>query len=167
MKPVPVLYLDLDGTVRKGPDELDGKFVNAVKDVEVFPAALERMKQAKEQGWRIVAVTNQGGVSMGFMDYQTAQLIQLETNTQCEGLFDHMMMCVHHPDAEDPEFRVCWCRKPRAGMVIEAAIAMGQKFDEYYPPHMALFIGDREEDRLCADAANIQFIDAKKWRGKE
>jgi D-glycero-D-manno-heptose 1,7-bisphosphate phosphatase len=43
-KPTPVLYLDLDGTVRKGYDEL-GRFVNTKEDVEVFPevpAILER-----------------------------------------------------------------------------------------------------------------------------
>jgi hypothetical protein len=35
-KAVPVLYLDLDGTVRKGKDEL-GRFVNGPDDVELFP----------------------------------------------------------------------------------------------------------------------------------
>ena len=37
-KAVPVLYLDMDGTVRKGKDEL-GRFVNGPEDVEVFPEA--------------------------------------------------------------------------------------------------------------------------------
>ena len=74
------------------------------------------------------------------------------------------MMCIHHADAKDPEFAVCWCRKPHAGLIIEAAIDLGQHYDEYSPPHMALFVGDREEDRGCAEAANIRFMDAKDWR---
>ena len=38
--------------------------------------------------------------------------------------------------------------------------------NEYYPPHMALFVGDREEDKQCAENANIPFMDAKEWREK-
>ncbi len=46
MKPTPVLYLDLDGTVRHGKDEL-GHFVNEPSDVVIFPEALKLMRQAK------------------------------------------------------------------------------------------------------------------------
>lgn len=35
-----VLYIDLDGTVRKGFGEL-GKFVNFASDVEIFPKVRE------------------------------------------------------------------------------------------------------------------------------
>lgn len=160
---VPVLYLDLDDTVREGKDTM-GRFVNTPEDVKVFPKAVEQMQKAKDSGWRIVGITNQGGVAMGFMTMETLNAIMAETQKQAHGLFDKIMACVHFPDAKDPEMAVCWCRKPRIGLIVEAAIALGQHFDEYYPPHMALFVGDREEDRLCAEAANIQFMDAKKWR---
>jgi phosphoglycolate phosphatase-like HAD superfamily hydrolase len=36
--------------------------------------------------------------------------------------------------------------------------------DECYPPHLALFVGDRPEDKECAKAANIKFMETKKWR---
>lgn len=162
-KAVPVLYLDLDGTVRKGYDEL-GRFVNKVEDVEVFPEAIQQMSLFGGEGWRIVAITNQGGVAMGFMDNETAFDIQYETNKQTGNRFDYMMMCTHHPEASDPEMAVCWCRKPKPGMIIEAAINMGKRFNEYYPPHMALVVGDRDEDRQAAEAAGIRFIDAATWR---
>jgi len=164
-KPTPILFLDLDSTVRKGVDEL-GHFVHTVADVEVFPAAVEQMKKAKAQGWRIVAITNQGGVALGSFPYSDAVATLAETNKQTGELFDKMMMCIHHPDAKDPEMAVCWCRKPKPGMVIEAAIGLGVQHNEYYPPHMALFVGDRPEDQQCAEAAGIQFMDAKKWRGE-
>lgn len=41
---VPVLYLDLDGTVRHGHDEL-GRFVNGPDDVVVFPEATAMMRR--------------------------------------------------------------------------------------------------------------------------
>lgn len=161
----PVLYLDLDDTVRKGKDAL-GRFVNTVEDVEVFPEAVEQMRKAKALGWRIIGVTNQGGVAMGYMTMETLQAIMAETQRQAEGLFDKIMACTHFPNAEDPEMAVCWCRKPRIGLIVDAAITMNRELNdaEYYPPHMALFVGDREEDRLCAEGAGIQFLDAVKWR---
>lgn len=163
MNSTPVLYLDLDGTVRHGKDEL-GHFVNEVSDVKVFEGVPELMKKYKEKGYRIVAITNQGGVAMGHMTMEVARAICLETYKQCGGLFDKVMMCVHHPDATDPEMATCWCRKPRIGNIVEAAIRMGQEHDEYYPPHMALFVGDRPEDKECAESAGIEFMDAREWR---
>lgn len=163
-KPTPVLYLDLDGTVRKGYDEL-GRFVNNKDDVEVFPEVPALLKAFKEQGWRIVGITNQGGVALGFMPFSDLTANIEETQRQCNGLFDKIMACVHHPDAKDPEMAVCWCRKPRIGLIVDAANAMGEQFEpEYYPPHLALFVGDRPEDRECAANANIRFMEAKDWR---
>lgn len=162
-KAVPVLYLDLDGTVRHGKDQL-GIFVNKPEDVVVFPEALQRMREYKKFGWRIVAITNQGGVALGFMDFKIAMAILAETQLQCRQSFDQMMMCIHHPDAKEPEMAVCWCRKPRIGNIVEAALRLGQRHDEYYPPHMALFVGDRPEDKDCAESAGIRFMDAKEWR---
>ena len=164
MKAIPVLYLDLDGTVRHGKDEL-GHFVNEPSDVVIFPEALEKMRQAKADGWRIIGVTNQGGVSLGYMTYEVALDTIAATHTLTETLFDRIMMCVHHPYAKDPEMAICWCRKPRMGLVLEGALSLSQQYpDEYYPPHMALFVGDRSEDMGCAEASNMTFMWAKDWR---
>lgn len=35
---------------------------------------------------------------------------------------------------------------------------------EYYPPHMALMVGDRPEDEECARIASVQFMAAAAWR---
>lgn len=166
-RPVHILYLDLDGTVRHGKNEL-GHFVNTVADVHVFPEARERMREFKQNGWRIVGITNQGGVALGYMSFEVAQQIQLTTYVACEKLFDKIMLCVHHPDATNREMAVCWCRKPRIGNIVEAAVRLGYEYpDEYYPPHLALFVGDRLEDRECAAGAGIGFMDAKDWRASE
>lgn len=163
-KRVPVLYLDLDGTVRWGKDEL-GRFVNCAEDVRLFaevPALLRRYKRA---GWRIVAVSNQGGIALGHMEFAQCAASMMETQLQAGNAFDKIVFCRHHPDATDPEYAVCWCRKPRPGMVIEAALALAEKHPgEYYPPHMGLFVGDRDEDRGCAENAGLPFMWAVEWR---
>jgi len=163
-KRVPVLYLDIDGTVRWGKDEL-GRFVNEPGDVRVFdevPALLARYKAA---GWRIVGVSNQGGIGLGIVTVENVVTAMWSTQLACWNAFDKIAFCQHHPDAPDPEFAVCWCRKPRAGLVIETAISLVNLHPgELYPPHLALFVGDRSEDEGCAQAANIRFMSAADWR---
>lgn len=165
-KPVPVLYLDLDGTVRHGKTEL-GRFVNSPDDVVVFPEAVEMMRRWKNGGGRVVGVTNQGGVALGLLDHDVMVAAIMETYRQADGLFDHIHVCVHHPDAEDPGMARCWCRKPSAGAVVEAVHGLRDKVSgEYWPPHMALFVGDRPEDEACARSAGIDFEWAHDWRAR-
>lgn len=159
----PVLYLDLDDTVRMGKATL-GRFVNKAEDVKVFPEVPAILAAYKRSGWRIVAISNQGGVALGLLTIEECGAAMLETQKQCHGLFDKMGFCTHHPDAPDPEHAVCWCRKPRIGLILDSAYALAQKHNEYYPPHLALFVGDRPEDVECAANAGIKFMDAAEWR---
>jgi D-glycero-D-manno-heptose 1,7-bisphosphate phosphatase len=161
---VPVLYLDMDGTVRKGYDEL-GRFVNGPEDVEVFPEAVARMRKWKQAGGRIAAVSNQGGIALGIVSYSKVAAAMAETQRQCDGLFDLISFCAHHPGAQNPENARCWCRKPSAGAAVEAVHGLVARFPgEYYPPYMGLFVGDRPEDEECAKSAGLDFEWAAKWR---
>lgn len=119
---VPLLVLDLDGTVREG------------------------------------------GIALGIVTLEKVQQAILETHLQCQDLFDKIVFCQHHPDAKDPEYARCWCRKPAPGGLVEAALECARHFHEMYPPHLALFVGDREEDRQCAANINFPFMWAKAWR---
>lgn len=159
-----MLYVDFDGTVRKGHTEL-GKWVNTKADVEVFEQVPELLVRYKRLGWRIVGVTNQGGVALGHLEYHDMMAALAETSRQCKHIFDDIQFCIHHPDSEDLDMAKCWCRKPRAGMVVQGALRLQEKYPgETYPPHLALFVGDRPEDQQCAQAANIDFLQADLWR---
>jgi D-glycero-D-manno-heptose 1,7-bisphosphate phosphatase len=165
-KMVPVLYLDIDGTVRLGKDEL-GRFVNEPKDVRVFSEVPDILQAYKRLGWRIVGISNQGGIALGHMTLETCVAAMVETQNQVGGAFDKIAWCSHHPDAKDLEMARCWCRKPRPGLVIETALALADQTGEIYPPHLALFVGDRPEDYECANNANISFMGAKEWRDRQ
>ena len=163
-KRVPILYLDLDGTVRKGKDEL-GRFVNCADDVELFPRMAERLLSYKQQGWRLVAVSNQGGIATGMCREEDVRAAIFRTQELSGGAFDLMYICQHHPDAHDLEWRNCFCRKPKMGMLVMAATELGfRNPGELYPPHISLMVGDREEDRGCAESAGLPFMWAKDWR---
>lgn len=165
-KRVPVLYLDIDGTVRHGYDEL-GHFVNKAEDVKVFDGVPELLWNYKKLGWRIVGVSNQGGIALGHMTMEDCVAQMAETQRQCLSAFDKIAWCSHHPAAKDPEMAVCWCRKPKAGLIIEAALALCATTGEMYPPHMSLMVGDMDTDQQCADNAGLTFMYANAWRNGE
>jgi D-glycero-D-manno-heptose 1,7-bisphosphate phosphatase len=161
---VPVLYLDLDGTVRQGKDDALGRFVNGPEDVVVFPEAIEMMRRWKTGGGRIIAVSNQGGVALGIVSYEKVAAAMRETQRQAEGLMDKICFCCHHPQAKHPESARCWCRKPSPGLIIEAALDLAAHFNEFYPPYMGRMVGDRPEDEQCAGLAGLDFQWAADWR---
>jgi D-glycero-D-manno-heptose 1,7-bisphosphate phosphatase len=164
-RPVKLLVVDLDGTVRKGFDEL-GRFVNGPEDVEVFPEARALLKAWKASGGRIIAASNQGGIAMGHTTFDRTMAAMVETHRQCGGVFDKIQFCRHHPQASDPEYARCWCRKPSPGIFIEAAVDLARAHREFYPPWLGLFVGDREEDEQCAKLAGLTFKWAKDWRAE-
>ena len=165
LKQVPLLILDLDGTVRHCRDDVVPGFVNGVEDVKVYPEAVRLMYEWKARGGRIIAVTNQGGVALGYLSADDVNAAMTETHRQCDMLFDAMAACPHHPDATEPHKARCWCRKPKPGLAIIAVQSLARRFpEEDYPPHLALFVGDRPEDEACAEALDVDFMWAHTWR---
>lgn len=165
LRPVPVLLLDIDGTVREGKDDPLGRFVNGPEDVRVFPSAVEHIRAWKSGGGRIVGVSNQGGVALGLVSYGQVAAAMAETHCQAEELFDRLTFCVHHPNADHPEMARCWCRKPKPGLAIEALNDLARQHpEEFYPPYMALMVGDRPEDEAMAKALDVDFVWAAEWR---
>ena len=163
-KPTPLLILDLDGTVRQGKDDPLGRFVNGPEDVVVFPEAVEMMRRHKRAGGRILGASNQGGIALWHVTTEQVYAALEKTFQDCEGMFDRICICSHHPDADKLEDSRCWCRKPLPGMVLEGITDLAQFYGERYVPWMALFVGDRPEDEECARLLGVDFQWAHEWR---
>ncbi len=159
---VRIPFTDLDGTVRKGKDEL-GRFVNTPEDVELFEGVKDILWRYYDAGWLIVGIINQGGIALGHMTWEahTACVIKMfKLLARDDGIHPYLSVevCPHAPDAG------CLCRKPRYGMLAFAAhrIMIAKDIDW----EGSLFVGDRPEDRECAAAAGIRFQVASQWREK-
>lgn len=85
--PTHVLWIDLDGTVRHGFDEL-GYFVHKPEHVQIFDGVANILAAYKLAGWRIVGVTNQGGVALGHLTVEDVMSVNFQTHRMCHGLFD-------------------------------------------------------------------------------
>lgn len=163
---VPVLYLDLDGTVRLGPDDNHGKFVNKPRDVAIFPGIRRKLLGYKSQGWRIVGISNQGGIALGHTTEAAVQACMERTDFLCGRVFDLILYCPHHPQALKQDMQRCTCRKPLTGMLYSAVAQLTAKYGvvEAYPFSIALLVGDMTTDEQCAKAARVKFMYAKEWR---
>jgi D-glycero-D-manno-heptose 1,7-bisphosphate phosphatase len=114
------VFIDKDGTlVENIPYNIDPVKVCIYKDV---PEAL-RMLNAK--GFKIVVVSNQPGIALGhFKKRDFEKFIHFfykrfeEQGIKLDGFY----YCPHHPDGKVAKYsKECKCRKPKSGMILQAA----------------------------------------------
>lgn len=167
-----VLFLDLDGTVRYSKDP--SGFINKPEDVAIFDNVLNQMKRWRRAGWHIIGVTNQAGPALGLAEQgpiieairRTSELLTVKTrdiSAKKGQLFTGIQVCLHHPEDN------CFCRKPRTGMIANGVYnllrLMG--YQGVVRPVDCVMVGDRDEDRKCAESAGIVFMHAQEWRKGE
>ncbi len=162
MPVVPALVLDIDGTVIRNKN--GDTFINKAEEVELFPGVEDKIWQYKNEGYLIIALSNQGGVAHG---YQTVP----ETDAKFQAMIDQF--------EKNPFDLIKWSifdaagtvypynirslgRKPSYGLL---AIAEMELFELGYLVDWdhSLFVGDRLEDAECALNAQIPFEHADRF----
>jgi D-glycero-D-manno-heptose 1,7-bisphosphate phosphatase len=143
----PALFLDRDGVIN-----IDKGFAYRPDQIDWVDGAIEAIRLANARGYLVVVVTNQSGVARGY--YGEEAVISLhrwmqERFAEAGARVDQFLYCPHHPDGSVPEYsRVCDCRKPAPGMLLEA-LAGGIRADA------SLLVGDRDSDLEAARRAGI------------
>ena len=141
----PTVFLDRDGTVNvKAPKacyiENSGQFV-------WLEGAKEAVRLLKENGFRVLMVTNQPGIARGNLTGDTLEAIHKKMQRDLEQIgaeIDKIYYCPH--DWEEG----CECRKPRPGMLYQA-----QK-DYHLDLTKCVMIGDDERDMAAGRAAGCK-----------
>lgn len=116
----PAVFLDRDGILIE-----DVQALTELQQIRVLPGIAESLRTLRAAGFGLIVVTNQPVVARGMIS--EAELLrihlQLRSALQTAGAdVDAIYFCPHHPNATLPEYRLtCECRKPRPGMLIEAA----------------------------------------------
>ncbi|WP_459545452.1 HAD-IIIA family hydrolase [Nocardia sp. X0981] len=113
--------------------------------VRPVPAARAQLRRLRRAGIRTGVVSNQSGVATGRIT--PAQLAAVESRVEeLLGPFDTWQVCVH--GRQDG----CGCRKPRPGLVLAAARALG------VDPRHCVVIGDIGSDIDAAHAAGAAAV---------
>lgn len=147
------IFLDRDGTINK----YDG-FITDIDKFVLEDGAAEAIKKINSSGYLAIVITNQPVIARGEVSLSELDEIhnKMETLLGEKGAYlDGIYFCPHHPDkgfkGERPEYKIiCSCRKPKAGMIFEAA----EKFN--IDLSQSFMIGDGENDVKCGKNAGCK-----------
>jgi len=112
-----LVILDRDGTINHDSDQ----YIKSPQEWKPLPGSLEAIARLTQGGWRCVVATNQSGIARGLFDMATLNAIHAEMHRAVAlagGRIDAIFFCPHAADAN------CECRKPKPGLLREAAARM-------------------------------------------
>ena len=154
-----LLFLDRDGTLNHS---LVNRPPNHPSEVQLLPGVASKLHQCAAMGWRIVIITNQGGIAFGYQTERQAHATHRAVLDALPVEADASYLCPHHPDGTVARFAVtCPNRKPSPGAILDALARFGAE------PPSCLFVGDHDTDRLAAEAAGVPFKWASEFFGWE
>jgi D,D-heptose 1,7-bisphosphate phosphatase len=122
------IFLDRDGVINSMVYNPDFGLVDSPAnpgEFNLLPGVPEAVKQINETGFLAIVISNQPGIAKG---KYSRVLLEATTDKMHQILgaqgarLDAVYYCLHHPDAALDEFRInCNCRKPRPGLLRQAA----------------------------------------------
>ncbi len=125
----------------------------ALDEFQVNPAALEPLQKLKAAGFVLLATTNQPGLSRGYLPRR--ELDRMHVLLKQRLPLDDILVCPH--DETDR----CPCRKPQAGLLMEAAFKWHLDLERSY------VISDKWQDAQAAHVAGCTSLLLKSpWIGK-
>jgi len=138
------LFLDRDGVVN-----VEKNYLHKIEDFELMEGILDVCRKYQEQGYLIIIVTNQSGISRGYYSEEDFALLSrwMVEHFKNSGItITRIYHCPHHESIDG----VCECRKPSPGMFLEA--------EREYDLDMAtsVMIGDNERDIEAAIRAGVE-----------
>lgn len=149
------VFLDRDGTINKYKG-----FITDPSQMELLPCVAEAIKKINDIGYLAIVITNQPVIARGDCTLEELEQIHLKMETLLgeQGAYlDDIFFCPHHPDkgfeGEREEYKIeCSCRKPKPGMLLQAA----QKYN--IDLKSSYMIGDSLADVQAGNAAGCKSI---------
>ena len=134
------VLLDRDGTL-----VVDIPYNGDPARVEPVPGATEALARLRGAGIRLAVVSNQSGVGRGLLSAAQVQAVN-QRMEELLGPLGPVLVCPHAPGEG------CTCRKPRPGLVLQAAERLG------VAPERCAVIGDIGADVEAARAAGARGV---------
>lgn len=147
------MFLDRDGVLIADT----GVPLTHAGDIQILPGVPAALVHLREAGFRLIAVTNQSVVARGILSEPALIALHeaIDQRLLSEGgpRLDAWYYCPHHPKATLPAYRTdCPCRKPRPGLLIQAAADLGLDLTR------SLMVGDRLTDVAAGRSAGCRTL---------
>lgn len=126
------VFLDRDGTISE-----EVNYLTNPAQLKILPKAGKAIKLLNENGFKVIVVTNQSAIARGYIteeDLETIHRKMLQELSREKAHVDAVYYCPHHPNDN------CECRKPRAALLIKAAVELGVSLHDSY------VVGDKQSD---------------------
>jgi len=153
------VFLDRDGVLNDPVlDPADGRPESPLRasDVALVSGAAEGCRILQAAGYALVVVSNQPGAAKGKASLEDLWGVheRVVALLAARGVaIDDWRYCFHHPDAAVPALRTrCACRKPAAGMLLDAAAARGLALARSW------MIGDADTDVAAGRRAGARTV---------
>jgi transaldolase len=145
------VFLDRDGVINRTMIVAGRPCApTSLREFELLPGVAEAVAAFRRAGFRVVVVTNQPDVAAGRLGRATVEAMHRALRARLA--VDDVFVC-YHGDAHG-----CACRKPRPGMLLEAAHKWAIDLSESF------MIGDRWRDVEAGQRAGCRTV----WvRGEE
>jgi D-glycero-D-manno-heptose 1,7-bisphosphate phosphatase len=143
------VFLDRDGTINE-----EMGYINHIDRFVLIPGAAAAIRRINESGLKAVVVTNQSGVARGYFPMKLIDQVHQKMSDllEKEGAFlDVIYTCTHAPPSKG-EAGGCGCRKPKIGLMKQAAQEMNLDLEKSY------VVGDRFKDVEMARNAGAKAI---------
>jgi D-glycero-D-manno-heptose 1,7-bisphosphate phosphatase len=135
--------LDRDGVINKPSTA----YVKSVEEWRPIAGSIDAIARLTKAGIKVAITTNQSAIARGLFDVGELNAMHRKMHQAVEmvgGRIDAIFFCPHHPSAN------CECRKPKAGMVLDALSRFKISANE------AFMVGDNERDVLAAQSAGVK-----------
>lgn len=149
------IFLDRDGVINKEVDNL-----TKIEDFELIDKVSDSIKLINKSEYLAIVVTNQPVIAKGFITNIQLDLIhkKMDSILGDQGAYvDDLFYCPHHPESgfegEVKNLKIkCNCRKPKPGMLIEAAKKYNIDLEKSW------IIGDRYADIKAGNQVDVSTI---------
>ena len=153
-------FLDRDGVVIE-----EKNYLATIEDIVIFNETYEALKLLRANGFKIIVVTNQGGVARGYYNENAVNAVHKEIDRKLslkDLSIDAYYYCLHHPEGKVEKYSIeCDCRKPAPGMLLQAV----KDFD--IDLSKTFMIGDKMSDVKAAENAGCLGILVTTGHGKK
>lgn len=139
------LFLDRDGVINE-----EVGYIYSLEKFQFKPGIVELISMANWLEYKVIVITNQGGISKGLYSHTDLQIIHDFMTSRLEAFgakIDHIYYCPHHPEQTR-----CLCRKPEK-LFFERAIHLFN-----LDPKNSFMLGDKQHDLTPAKLLGINTV---------
>lgn len=158
-KDMKAVFVDRDGVINELVYHQEQGIIDSPFTVEQFrllPGVGEAIKKLCETDYKVILVSNQPGIAKGILSEKTFDKIRKKMKDELarEGAFlDGEYYCFHHPEAKVETLKAnCECRKPKPGLLLQAAQDMDIDVSQSW------MIGDNLADIKAGKGAGVRTI---------